>query len=1041
MDPQIPSSTRPSFHQPEQSKVRSSVSQTYGYDQPGADLDAQGQKSHDGAEQIVPWMSAQDANLTKVSGQYTAAWGPEKEQEYEEWHDSAESPPVSSESKAIFQHALSVRKAWDADLPDTITCQFSGAVREGSFNRCNTILFSDGIKWILKRMHRVDKESWSPEQQDQMDNTFNLIMHIRRVTGIPIPFVYKWSSSFDNPLGMPYVLERCADGQTVVDTLAQLDDNEDAQGRILTRTTIELSGYLQKLRDYASYDKIGTPVYRQGRYLGLTSTYTPWSQFVGPFENAADHLFHQFDIEQQGRGPSCEGVLLRLFMNWLKQVSKHERTFTLYHPDCNMANVLIDEAGSITAIIDWDFIQAGPSYLAFPAIPRMICSEWYDGDRGEFNNLRAKVQPTRCCTGMGDNLTKLPDATELNSRHTFWDRIRVIWEEACRIRESNDSPTNLDLLSAEEVGRWWHQSGVASGKCQPFSFSGLFLQNIAEGCFVNPADAIVTHILAHMVVQDRQSRLGETLGYGPLLNVRLIMGYLNNGILLDDQMDLIKQHFYRMLYYPTRGQPVEWNSAEIQQDSKLLCEVGYLKQNSSNGVHPFRYMLQYHEIDYAALKKDAVRAKWKAAAQSRTRQPYTDIGKKFSVVLPQNEIAQALRKMFGCPKGCCRGAKNRLLKDMRGLPRPQALSPEKETLQEYLIQMLWLVKHDRQLQNLVFGRVVYKPSAGAEAAKQTPPEQSQHSDSKAAETVQLPEEVPAQPSNEEPVRHDSNLQEQIEDLKRELAEQRKQNVELKQQNQQIMTQLAENNQVLDTILSVVKTRLPRGETRNQISAKQTNPGVVEEGAAARAQKERSSESAIDPNLEDSGYVTSPAAFVDARQPVTKGAEAQEASASKLVERPDVSAEQNPRPTSAPAEPRHDALSSSESSSFVDAVEYRDELPQASDPQDRVQASGAQSTAPNLLTNNAAAPQPGPLQPGPAGLPPAPARSILARVGGWFRGWGDWLRNLPDTDTGGGEIDRLLNGEFDPFDVAPRDEVPELAIRKQRLRIAIYATRT
>ncbi|KAL9057475.1 MAG: hypothetical protein Q9162_002312 [Coniocarpon cinnabarinum] len=1010
MDPLIPSSTLSSSHQPGQPKVRSSVSQTYGYGQPGADLDAQGQRSHKGAEQIGPETSAQDANFTEVPGQYAAGWGPEDEQRYEQWEDCVEQPPLSPKSQAIFQLALSVRKSYEPSLPNTTTCQFSGAVKEGSFNSCNTILFSDGVKWILKRLQHIDEHTWSLDKQRQTDNTFNIMMHIRQVTSVPVPVVYMWSSSFQNALGSPYVLEQLAEGQTVSEALDELDGDGDAQGLLLTRTTLELGGYLKQLRDCASFDKIGTPVYRHGQNLGVAHTYTPWSQFAGPFDTASDHLFHQFEFEQQGRGPTCEGVFLRLFMNWLEQVSKDEKTFTLYHPDCNIANILVDRSGRITAIIDWDFVQTGPSYLSYPAFPRLICSDWYRHDQGEFNNLRAKVEPTRCCTGIGHMSARLPEATELVSRHGPWDRMRLIWEESCRSRDADDKQTRLDQPSDKLVAWWWRKSGDAINTelRRAYSFSGLFLQNIAEGCFLSPAGGIVTHILAHMVVQDRQSRLGEILGYGPLMNVRNLLKQLNAGALTGQQMCLIKEHFYRMLYYPAGGKATAWTEREMEHDHLLLREVDYLIKNSSNDVHPWRPMLQRHKIDYAALKSDAVRARWKAAAHSRTRQAYISIGKKFSVVLPQNEIAQALRKRFGHPKACCRAAKNRLMKDMRGRPRPRALSPEKVVMQEYLIQMLWLVKHDRQLQNLVFGKVVYKPATEVGAAEQTPPHQSERLSSKAAKTVpDTQDEVSAKPSVEEPVHRERRSQEEIKDLKRALAEQ-------KQHNEELEMRLAKQTQMLERFLGARETRLP-AKTGQQNSAQQTDPRVDGEGdaddAIARTGEKQSSEAATSPDLDDSGYATGSAAYVDAQQEVTKGAEAEEASTSKLVEQLGVNAEASPRPTSAHTEPRHDALSSSESSSFVDAVEYLDELPQASDPQDGIEASRAQMSAPNLLADNTAAPQLGPLQPEPAGLTPAPARSIFAHVSGWFRGWGHWLRNLPDTDTGGGEIDRLLNGEF------------------------------
>jgi hypothetical protein len=51
-------------------------------------------------------------------------------------------------------------------------------------------------------------------------------------------------------------------------------------------------------------------------------------------------------------------------------------TFTLRHNDLDLQNVLVDEEGNVTGILDWDGCIAVPRCIGSVAVPRFLCTDW-----------------------------------------------------------------------------------------------------------------------------------------------------------------------------------------------------------------------------------------------------------------------------------------------------------------------------------------------------------------------------------------------------------------------------------------------------------------------------------------------------------------------------------------------------------------------------------------------------------------------------------------------------------------------------------------
>ncbi|CAE7219129.1 hypothetical protein P3342_013361 [Pyrenophora teres f. teres] len=64
---------------------------------------------------------------------------------------------------------------------------------------------------------------------------------------------------------------------------------------------------------------------------------------------------------------------------------ERDETFTIRHNDLDLQNILVDEEGNITGIIDWDNAIAAPRCIGTAAVPVFLRNDWFPS---VFNGLR-----------------------------------------------------------------------------------------------------------------------------------------------------------------------------------------------------------------------------------------------------------------------------------------------------------------------------------------------------------------------------------------------------------------------------------------------------------------------------------------------------------------------------------------------------------------------------------------------------------------------------------------------------------------------------
>lgn len=122
---------------------------------------------------------------------------------------------------------------------------------------------------------------------------------------------------------------------------------------------------------------------------------------IGPFDSddgERDYLMSLLDQQPPAEGKLGQGIyrLLRLFMEWMPQ-DNTRGSFVISHPDLDLQNVLVDDFGSVTGLIDWDGV-ATVSQLAGCTYPNWLTYDWdpwnYDYRSGQLNVIRGRATPS-----------------------------------------------------------------------------------------------------------------------------------------------------------------------------------------------------------------------------------------------------------------------------------------------------------------------------------------------------------------------------------------------------------------------------------------------------------------------------------------------------------------------------------------------------------------------------------------------------------------------------------------------------------------------
>lgn len=265
------------------------------------------------------------------------------------------------------------------------------------------------LEYVFKIPVTGTKERWKEEHAYTMNCEAMLIKYIKKHTNVPVPEIEQIDLGFENELGAPYILMKKVRGKSAGyiwyeegDDYA-LNADSPAEETMKKRETFlkSLAGHMAQLQKL-EFDKIGMPICDDGEpvvghswetvhddrkkrpaaastqdYL-ISGIEDRW-----PSDVTLEGTDGDDDEEKQRELDQDRGM--RKIMDIIFQSPPFAGSevgverFVIRHPDLDLQNIMTDEEGNVTAIIDWHEAVTAPQCVGYAGLPHFLIQEWLPG--------------------------------------------------------------------------------------------------------------------------------------------------------------------------------------------------------------------------------------------------------------------------------------------------------------------------------------------------------------------------------------------------------------------------------------------------------------------------------------------------------------------------------------------------------------------------------------------------------------------------------------------------------------------------------------
>ncbi|OTB18766.1 hypothetical protein K445DRAFT_8790 [Daldinia sp. EC12] len=254
----------------------------------------------------------------------------------------------------------------------------------GSYNVVN-IMQLDDVKLVI----RIPACGWGSGKTEAAARALEsqvATMHlIAQKTSIPIPQVYDFDTTDDNAIGAPYICMSFIPGTPVSQVWFRDTDimrREELRLNILR----SLAGAMAQLSQF-TFDKMGSISSVDPSSASLSPCYAWYEgddgtmQVVtsGPFDSTIAYLDANRDKNNEGNEYNEWDKAEQKIMDVITPfsvINDESCHFVLCHPDLDSQNVMVDDRGNVTGLIDWDMTMTMPHCQGYAAYPSWIMRDW-----------------------------------------------------------------------------------------------------------------------------------------------------------------------------------------------------------------------------------------------------------------------------------------------------------------------------------------------------------------------------------------------------------------------------------------------------------------------------------------------------------------------------------------------------------------------------------------------------------------------------------------------------------------------------------------
>jgi hypothetical protein len=299
------------------------------------------------------------------------------------------------DKQRLIELAASVRQHKDSthdNRPPTVE-----APMYGSTHVIFPLLFQDGVRWLAKIHVTGVPGKWTDISSRALTAEAKTMRLLKRETTIPLPEVYDFSATTENPLGCPYMFVSHVQGKSLYDVwFAHRLSNRSQEevDRCRVKALEDIAKAMVQLKSF-SFERSGTPTFDS---TGLPSGTAPsrcmdyeammkrglqedsLDEFIYVEESCYYNTYDYFvDGLKKENEPSIfnKGLasLVKLLISCIPS-HPHAQPFVLVHPDYNIQNFLVSDDGELQGIIDWDGASAAPRSVGPEGYPDWLTRDW-----------------------------------------------------------------------------------------------------------------------------------------------------------------------------------------------------------------------------------------------------------------------------------------------------------------------------------------------------------------------------------------------------------------------------------------------------------------------------------------------------------------------------------------------------------------------------------------------------------------------------------------------------------------------------------------
>ncbi|KPM43827.1 hypothetical protein AK830_g2791 [Neonectria ditissima] len=266
-------------------------------------------------------------------------------------------------SSANFEYlkirAMESRRRHQPNLAPQVECSINETrFGSGINNLVIELAFSDNVHWIARIPHQAPGD----DDKTAMLSEIATMKLIHKHTTIPIPQVFDFETSADQPFGSPYIFMEHLGGRTLDNGLAMAIPRPHH-----TKVAKQLANVFAELQSL-TFSRIGRLWCGENTDQPVEIIPMAWHSTPGPLDTSFEYFYNQRQSENRemiALHPDDPDWLTACWVlkTSLTQMIIEDRVrgpFPLCHLDLHYGNMLFDSEYNLTGIVDWSSAQAAP---------------------------------------------------------------------------------------------------------------------------------------------------------------------------------------------------------------------------------------------------------------------------------------------------------------------------------------------------------------------------------------------------------------------------------------------------------------------------------------------------------------------------------------------------------------------------------------------------------------------------------------------------------------------------------------------------------